>query len=434
MICWHFVQLFVWFQHEDNMPKSKPATTQRSNRAHRIAYLADIQRIIYTITLTAFIHSWALAVISRLIPSAYTALLFLAALHRSGRQGYIGCAVAYDLLAPQIVKATGRKCKVRTLERGLAFLKKLGLVELRPWTMPDQTIRSGDRLITVRGTARVELTGGRWCTRQLRIIVLTDRAVALWDKLTGSQGDRHIAHYPPPAILAGNSPIDQIDKSITVESKSSNRVTSDCPQPNDQQGRPTPPVSSPMSSQTVEHETLNPQQPLEPAGPAPAPRGASSDPPVSSKMSPKAQTMGCSRLRPKIPRKADIKLTWSHSRLYILSELHKALERFSTRQADAIYDRAKFELSRNYPAGWPTTCDWPYWIGRFPNFSQSQRRYHTMRDILPLLKHPAAITPHEPRRYREGKKAPAGSGELERAGDRMADFLKKFSNKFCEDD
>lgn len=431
-----------------------PHTTTRTNRAHRIAYLVDIQRIIYAVTFGAFVHSWALLVISVLIPSAHTALMFLAALHRAGRYGYIGVAVAYDLMAPQVVKATGRKCSPRTLQRGLSFLKRFGLVELRPWTMPDQTITSGDRVIKLKGTGRVDLGNDRWCTRQIRIVVLTERAIALWDRATGSQGDRYLPQYPTYANLAPNSPIDQCVNTHMIESKSAERVKSTCPpksvsdfEPtkdlsskgspaNGSQGKPTSLGSSGASPQTVKQQVSTPVEQVKSQGPKSASSRALNEPCFSGEIDPKSQALGCSRLRPKIPRGAPNKRSWSVARKYILRELHTAIDRFSTRQADSIYDRAKFELSTNYPAGWPTSCDWPYWIGHFPEFSPSQRRFHMMRDILPLLKNPAPITPHEPARYREDQNEVSrpGSGAPEQKTGSIPEFLKKFADKFCVDD
>lgn len=430
------------------MPTTKPSTTRRTNRAFRIAYWADVQRIYYTSTLTAFFHTWALCVIRLMIPSAVTAIQFLAALHRSSRQGYIGCAVAYPLLAKQIAKATGRKCSVRTLQRGLTALKVLGLVELRPWTMPDQRIRIGDREVIVSGTGRAKLAPGEWRSLQIRIVTLTERAISLWDKLTKSQGDQHIPHFRTYAKLADRSHNDQCVNTHMVQTKSANDVAPNCPRqsvldiepskeratlgsPSNEQGRSTRPSRSTESpGAPVGHRASTPQKQVDETQPPQASGGASSDPPSLGKSSTDPKPLGCSQERPKIPRGAPSKLTWSVARVYILSELHKTLEGFSRRQADTIYSRARFELSRNYPAGWPTSVDWAYWIGRFPKFTPTERRYHIMRDILPLLKSPAAITPAEPRRCRQGSSTRSTRSD---AGAKLPEFLKKMYNRFCED-
>lgn len=431
------------------MRQSKPATQQRTNRAFRIAYLADLQRIHYTITLTAFIHSWAVLVISWLIPSAYTVLEYLAALNRSNTTGYIGIACAYKLLAPRIAAATHRKCAPRTLERGLAALKALGLVELRPWTMPDYTIHRGDHKIVVKGTAKVELPGGRWCSRQLRIVVLTDRALALWDRATKSQGSRFLAQYPTPAKVADNSPLEQIDKSIMLQTQTTNddkiRSTRDNMldseqtqkhrskrPPSYEKGRSTcPPSSAEPSPPPFEHRTSTPQKPVDQIERATAPRGALRAAPVFKPTATPPKAKGCSRERPTVPRAAP--RTWTTARALILREIHKALMLYSTRQANTIFDRAKTELSRNYPAGWTTATDWNYWIGRFPVFTAGQRSYHAKRDIIPLLQNTAPITPDEPRRYREGWRVAELPAPLPPPADDLPAELARLSKKFVED-
>jgi len=434
-----------------------PHSTQRRNRAFKIAYLADIQRIIYSVTLSAFVHSWALVVISKLIPSAYTVLQFLAALHRCGKYGYIGCAIAYDLLAPQIVLATGRKCSVRTLKRGLAFLRAFGLVELRPWTIPDSRIRIGDRTVIVKGTARIDLGFDQWCTRQLRIVILTTPCLALWDKATKSQGDRYIPHYATCAKMAPNPKIDWVGKPTTIELKSSEHSkplvsrksvfdsvpTSDPdPEPytsNGEKGRstcPGAPVTACPEPRTFEHEASTPntqdpktQTPLNTGG-------ALKEAPVFGQEQTKPQRLGCSRPRPQVPRRAPH--TWTVGCTYILCELHRALDKFSTRQADSIFDRAKWELSRNYPAGWPTSCDWAYWVGRYQKFEPAQRRYHMLRDILPLLKTPGPITPQEPVYYRQWTKSqehdPVSTRSPLSKDEGLGGLLERLWEKFCGED
>ena len=142
-----------------------PHTSQRHNRAWKIAYWTEVQRVYYSATLTAFVHGWAVAIIMKLAPSALTVLQFLAALNRAGRGGYLGVAVAYSLLAPQVALATGRKCAPRTLRRGLSILRSLGLVELRYWTMPDQRFKNGEHEHLSKGTQKVK-TGDGWRSLQ----------------------------------------------------------------------------------------------------------------------------------------------------------------------------------------------------------------------------------------------------------------------------
>jgi hypothetical protein len=411
-----------------------PSTTRRHNRAFRVAYWADIQRIYYTATLSAYIHGWAFEVLRRLIPSAITVLQFLAALHRAGKGGYLGCAVAYSMLAPQIAQATGRPCSVRTLERGLACLKMFGLIDLRYWTMPDQRITVCGREIVVRGTGKVRVDADNWRSLQIRIVTLTDRAVSLWDRATGSQSDRVIPHLPTSAKLADRSQKDQCVITHMVRDNKHRVPTTKAPSDNVEQGKTTRPVDSTgtPSDPTLEHRSSTPDTtaPGHQTESPPSTRQASNESSPPRGEAPSLKARGCSEERPRIPRGVPSKRAYPVGCAYILSELHRTLERFSQREADALYLRAKWELSRDYPAGWPTAVDWSYWVGRFGDMPLAQRRYHVMRDILPLLRSPAAITPDEPHRIKmwRARRAPQPIGGV------MAPWLEKLKEKFCGDD
>lgn len=416
--------------------KKQPATTQRIDRAHKIAYWTDVQRIRYTYTLTAFLHGWALFLIGCLIPSALTVLQFLAALHRSSRLGYIGTAVAYELLAPQIARATGRPCSVRTLQRGLGALKGLGLVSLRYWTIPDQRIELGDgRHVTVRGTAKNQIGAGEWRSLQIRIVVLSDLALALWDKATKSQDKRFVPQLPTPAKLADRSQYDQVEDSTMVVETTSDVVTStgqcqlvlnsdpgivedslDCAA-RELQGRSTRPDASKTSRPTLEHQASTvPQSPASSGTPEPTSTEASkgAKPPANPVPTPKP--VGCSEPMPRIPKGSKNKRSWSVGRIFVLHELHKALYRFSRREADSLWAKARLEMDRDFPAAWrPTSVDWDYWVPRFGEMLPQQRRNAMMSQILPILKTRTKITPSEPRRFLQGKmEAPQqGNGSLD---------------------
>lgn len=401
------------------------STTQRRNRACKIAYLSDIQRIFYAVSLTAFVHRWAWKVLEILIPSAITALQFFAALNRSSEKGYIGTAVAYSLLAPQISLATQRKCSPRTLQRGLAFLRAIGLVSLRYWTMPDQTIELGSgRTVRLAGTGRVNIGGDEWRSLQIRIVVLTDRALALWDRATRGSGKLVVPPILTSAKLADRSKDDSCRKQQRVGRATSDDGSvsslseilfpivrsvedpSNVQSSNGQEGMSTRPEQPKAVAQTIEHQSLTTAieaEPTQTEAPPIAPNGAApaiaaeptqtSNPTVDETQ--KREKIGCSRQKPGKPTGKIPPKSWTANRALILWELWTALERFSTREADHIYSRAIWELSRDYPSHWPTIVPWAYWIGRFSDFSPAQRRYHTMRDILPLLKSRAVPTPCE---------------------------------------
>ena len=455
---------------------------QRTNRAFKIAYWAEVQRIQWSATLNAFCHTWALLIVGLLIPSAVTALQFLAALHRAGKNGYLGCAVAYELLAPQIATATQRPCSVRTLARGLSCLRSLGLVQLHWWTIPDQKVRHGNHEVAVKGTARVETADG-WRCCQIRIVTLTERAIALWDRSTCKKGSVYIPHYAQfltPAKMAGNPKIDQVGKPTMIKSvpidvvspQGECEIMSDFDQRSDrssqaiapsEQGCPTRPAAPRAAPPTFEHESSNgadaQQQQVKTQAntkafeksltfsqhtcnnqnanfsfpPAVGLQNLSSFPPQSEDKTDGGHfpPRGTSHTPPKLPQNALRKTTWPVARAYLLHDLAHCLREYSRREADAIYERARFELSGEYPTGWPTSIDWAYWVGRFATFSQQQRRHHILRDILPVLKSRVAIVPSEPKRFSSSSLARDGVSKL---GDQLAPFLRGLLNRFCGDD
>lgn len=457
--------------------------TQRTNRAFRVAYWAEVQRIGWTVSLTAFCHGWAMAIVGLLIPSAVTVLQFLASLNRAGKNGYLGCAVAYSLLAPRIAAATQRPCSVRTLERGLACLKALGLVQLHWWTIPDQQVSHGDHDVRIKGTARVETSDG-WKCLQIRIVTLTDRAVALWDRATCGKGSELLPYYAPlltPAKMADNPKPDQVVKPTMIDPVSTDDVNLQVKcdtvldfEPNKDQGspaltstgqgrstRPSPPKAA---GQTFEHQTVygtheqdqqvespDLQEALEKSLPlasdpcdhetqsfSPGPDTGKKDriPNDSPRkrgngVGPTSKQKGISHTPPKIPHTARRKTTWTIARAYLLGELAHCLREHSRREADAIYERARWELSGDFPAGWPTAVDWPYWVGRFGNFSQTQRRFHICRDILPLLKGKVAIVPSESHRFNS---ATIQRSKIAKIGADLQPFFKNLLDRFCGED
>jgi hypothetical protein len=468
-------------------------TARRTNKAFKIAYLADLGRIYYTATMDAFVHRWALIVLGLLIPSAYTVLEFFAALHRASKNGYIGSAVAYSLLAPRIAKATRRKCSVRTLERGLAALKRLGLVRLTYWTIPDQIVRHGEHSIKLDGTQRV-LTQDGWKTLQIRIVTLTERAISLWDRRTCKSGSEVIPHFRQfltSAKLAANSQIDMVDKPTNIDRQLSEHgptrttrqtVSDNVPSPLSttvqpsravKEGCPTSPVeqldkltiaqpdveqrpstvdvspqdTAPLSSTLIksqketrisdkssdytvqsvceavttkfDSEHLSGTNKTRPGVP---PDCLSLDSTVDS-----GPFRGVGHTPPKLPKHAKSKATWPVARAYILVELHRVLDRFSRREADAIYERARYELSGDFPAGWPTCVDWAYWVGRFATMGPPQRNFHMRRDILPLLRTKLSPVPNEPKRYSEF------GNDANKPDKKLKPFLKGLFDRFCKD-
>ena len=383
-------------------------TSQRSNKSFRIAYWPDVQRITYTWTLTTYIHSWAHRVISILSPSSLTILQFLAALNRSGRQGYIGCAVSYQLLAQQIKKSTGRACSSRTIERAISALRRLGLVETRRHTIRDHCGKQS----------------------QINLISLTDRSLAMWDVSKRGDGARYlrsILHLPTPAKVAERSKKDQIDKSIMIHHN------------NDESTRP--PAHAPRATVTVGHvaptdsaprptpQQIEPLQQTKPSSPA----GSGTTPPTANRrpqmeacdLGGKNQTLnrrGCSAERPALQPGAQNKKSRAVAGAIILHVLHKCLEKYSSNDADAVFSQAKWEI---FQIGAPQSVDWPYFIERFAEFQPQHRILVMFRDIIPALKRAAPLPTAEPRRkYKNVSPPKAKKGPLVPFLQEFADFDK----------
>lgn len=404
------------------------ANPHRINRAYRIAYWSDIQRIYYTASLTRVIHRWAWAVIAMLIPSAATVLQFLAALNLAGKGGYLGTAVAYSLLAPVVAGATGRPCSPRTLQRGIGCLRRLGLVEVRRWTMPDQRLTVGDRQIVVRGTGRVPIGGGSWRSLQINIIVLTQRAIDLWCKSTELQGNCNVGQFHTHAKVAARSPVDVCVNTHKVKPQSTGDVTSthDLDSSSRQgESTPPPPVASPPAP-TVEHGTIDQQNPPSHSQDTQESTGKRHEGRSASGPADTRRTgCGCTSKRPVVLGGAPRKAGYHYGRAVVIRALHMALDRYSTREADAIFSRATFEMGSDYPAGWPVSVNWAYWCAKFPEFSDSQRRFHLHRDIIPVLKTKVAITPSEPRRFRQWTDTGSQQRDPVQLGETLDPFLSR---------
>jgi hypothetical protein len=405
-------------------------TGQRFNRAHKIAHWDEVQRIFYTVTLTGFIHKWAIVLLTVFIPAAMTVFEFLAALNRSSKTGYMGCAVAYSLLAPQIAIATRRKCSIRTLERGIAALKNLGFIKLSWYSLPDQQVINGPHRHKINGSKRVETADG-WRKNQIRIIVLTPMAIALWDRSTRFKGSdiiAHFAHLLTPAKLADSYNNDQVGKPTMIHRAKdgcSTRPQAASEHQNDSSSRTdrvsskthSSPLDPSDASEVDRNQTQNkrpecheltkvqnrchmestpgssglvpkpqagaPSHSIRTKRTGPAPKRAGTPPPPR----------GCTLTPPPIPRNAPIKTQWPVARAYLLAELHRSLSRFSPYEADDLYRRAEMELSPDRKRDWPTIVDWDYWVARFGGLPPDRRRHHMIRDILPLLRSAMVPTP-----------------------------------------
>lgn len=383
--------------------RQQQSTTQRHNRAFRIAYLPDSRRIQSVPVLSTITHAWAHKQLAGLSAPASKVLRFLAALNRTGEFGYLGVALAYDILAERISESTGIKFSRRSVERGVAELKAEKLVTVRPWTREGQYFRAGGRNVKMFGAGTVTLKNGRVMPCQLAIIALTDGALAMWEKSKREFARGNVVPEPTPAKMADTSSrSDQIDKSIMLKDYTGDVGTTVQGAEGEKEGRPTRP-DGPTNGQgrpTVEHGALTGDLRLKPAPKAElrvkqANNMASRLPPSSSQVAPK----GCTKPTPAYrgPQKIGSPST---VRVMILAEIHNFVKNHSPREADAVFCRAKTEIEGVGYTDWPTVVDWGYVIKQWPRLSPQERKVKLFRRIVPLLKDRQAITPCDPIRVR----------------------------------
>lgn len=383
--------------------RQQQATTQRHNRAFRIAYLPDTRRIQSVPVLSTITHAWAHEQIAGLSTPASKVLRFLAALNRTGTLGYLGVALVYEILAERIVESTEIKFSRRSVERGVAELKAKGLVTVRPWTREGQYFRAGGRNVQMCGAGTVTLKNGRVMTCQLAIIALTDDALAMWERPKRGLARGNVVHEPTPAKKADTSSRpDQIDKSIMLKDHTGDVGTTVQVAAGEKEGRPTRPdgPTNGRGRPTVEHGALTGDLRLKPGPTAQlrvkqASSKASRLPPSSPRVAPK----GCTKPKPACrgPQKIGSPST---VRLMILQEIHNFLKNHSPREADAVFCRAKTEIEGQGFENWPTVVDWGYLVKQWPRLSPQERKVKLFRRIVPLLKNRQVIAPCDPIRVR----------------------------------
>ena len=166
------------------MPRRQRPQYKRTARFDRTAFRPDMERLTYAKIPESECHPWATSVIDTLSPAAKKVYSLLITLAMVGKRGYPGISVYDDVAARTIKKITGQKCGVKTFRNGRRELCNLGLASRTYWTIPDQHIRNGDRVVVVPGSQRVHLYKNKYCTKQIRITLLTPLGAALFDKKT----------------------------------------------------------------------------------------------------------------------------------------------------------------------------------------------------------------------------------------------------------
>jgi len=371
------------------------STRQRINRAFRIAYLPDAKRIHSVPVLPTISHSWAHETLAGLSTPASKLLRFLAALNRTGKLGYLGVALDYNLLAERIAAATEIKFSRTSVERGVRELKSKGLITVRPWVREGQYFRAGRHNVLMCGAGTVTLRSGRVMPCRLAIIALTGDALSMWEAPRKGRRRSSVGHEPTPSKLADTSSrSDQIDKSIMVKDPTGEVRTTVQEAGRGSEGRPTRPGGPTVEQRALTGTLELKRRPGAPLQVRQAFDKASRLPPTS----PPVAATGCSQDPPVFSRGPQTRGSASVARARILTGLHEFLQNHSPREADAVYCRAKFEIEGKAPKGWPTVVDWNYWIGKWPRLSPKEREVKLYREIVPLLKNREVVAPFDRRR------------------------------------
>lgn len=418
------------------MPRRQKAQYIRHNRPQRPAFLPDIQRLKRSDLPHQFCHPWAKGSLDDLSPAAMTVFIFLCALARTGRKGYPGVAVADELVCEIVRKITGRKCGLSTWRNGRRELDEKGFCTRTYWTRPDQRIRNGKRVVVVPGSSRVNRGGDEWCSKQIRITLLTPEALALFDKSTRLESTEVLSCFPTPLKndarpLVEDSTSPTQGASACLESTTRNDVGSQHQSHSmlDLEGNPTCPSSSTTSSSsTGEQRPLTPdlpahqnQTPTQPIG------GEASD--KASRFGPSSSwsgSRGCSAARPAL-RGAPRKKERAYALTRLLNVMHQCLANYPTPQADEIFSRAQTELALTDYSNWPTVMNLPYWLSRAPKMTRRELFGYMRARIIPALKYSGPVVPKERRRYRQWTEPSRTAAQMAAPVQHMPGWLKNFA-------
>jgi len=387
--------------------KSTVNIRQRPNRAFRTALWPDAQRIHHLPNFPAFCHGWAVEELCKLSAPASKVLRFLAALNLTGTAGYVGVAVAYELLAGQIEKASGLKFSKRTMERAVHDLKEAGLVVVHPWVREAQQFRAGKRTVTMCGAGTVTLKNGAVVVRRLAILTISDKALAMWEPSRRRKKTK--PSHSTAKMADSSSKIDQGLKTHELERNTVPYTKTELDTVGGKEGTTTPGEPRPrrtdegephavkhgglkMGDVTLKHMprvseyrvTANQTGDKKALSKASKPRFELSAPP----------SKGCTKPR---PLRRGPSLSYSRSLVdeSILATIWDMLAEHSSREANVLFNRAVWELNNEGPHNWPMCIDWDYWRTYWPEYSHKMRRNTCRSQILPLLKDPFPMTPHD---------------------------------------
>ena len=367
----------------------------RTDRAYTYATPAELERVTWTVPVQeSCIGADARSIVDDLPIRAQRVLRLFLALHRLGRIGYRGTAAIYDQVAHAVRLSTRERCGLRTLKYALDELESAGLITRTPWAPDPHDV--------------IEIAPGQWRTVTIRIISLTPEAIALWSR----PPRRCAAAVPDPDARPDGAEIDgagvvdlevqKVHEAERLTPPSPRRCSAGgeteraCTRPhdiissNDRDAvgpTPAPSISAPSgrasgsgtaaahqrAAGAVGHHTSSATRaPGSSEGRTGAKRGPTVAPPPRP-----------DRRAPRTP---------GNARLVLLADLFTFLRPFPSRDADALFARARRETRRDWPESWPTCTDWGYWLHRWRGLPRRERMGHIRASILASLRS-AVITP-----------------------------------------
>jgi hypothetical protein len=423
---------------------------KRPTSFDRPAFRADLERLEYARIPKAVCHQWARPILEDLSPAANKVLSLLVSLAMCGKKGYPGLAEPDAYACKVVRKITDQKCQISTWRNGRRELVKKGLVSRTYWTRPDQRIQNGSRVVVVPGGQRVHKQGDEWCTKQIRITLLTPAGAGLFDRKTRMEKSRILALLPTPLKSSARPQIEDrggISKEDSPPSLVRTSSTKDVPQlpidrrfPREQgaeqdseglaseglEGKPTrPPRPTPSAGATLEHGHDEP--PAVEGGRASSKPGSKGSFEGSSAFS---NGRGVSSKRPTVPRGGGRKGK-EYAKARFLSVLHQCLANYPTKEADRIWTRAQTELEISAIENWPTVINARYWLSRAPHLTRREFFGFMRSRIIPGLRFGDIVFPKERKNYQVWKERAPISGKLTIPVQELPGFLKSAAQKFC---
>lgn len=349
------------------MARTTPNSHNRGS--YRYATPWDLRRFNYTLNLVMLAATLeAAALLEERTRRARRVLSFFAALHRSGKSGYLGTQCTLDQLAEQIGLATGEPCGRSTLSAALGELRSAGLLTSTSYALP--------------GAKPIETGPGRFIVRKIKIWSLTPLAISLWTKPR-----KHRKKRGCDTVL----PVQKMDTlgspNISFFQKENNTA-------------PDPRLVPPSKPRTVESEELpdgnNPTRAaaLKQRSSTPdqiAPTGSDEVTPEANEKVPPTPAFGVSCCPPPDNVPKNRSNTRRTARARLLRDLWYTLRPWLSATANPIYKRARDETKPDFPTHWGTATAWDRHLNRWHLYSYAERQQTIKREIVPALK-----VSHEP--------------------------------------